>query len=338
VNRFGVVAIAPKFEFARDFTGPLALVRQDAMLGFIDETGDLKFMLPSNTQDATELSEGRVWFCDSSRHWGLCDDRGAILVDPKYDNVMKVFSGGLAAVNLGAQWRSGASFPTGGEWGYVDRQGALRIPVQYKFANAFSEGLASVSNPHGTSFIDETGALVIDVGAFTAGDFREGVAPVYIPQGDYWLTRFIDRDGNTEFTVDGYAGEFHEGLSVLIVRGGKAESINNKSYGFIDRTGKLAISARYAEAFPFSEGLAAVRTVKTTVYRMGDTWGDTWGYIDGTGKYQIEPVFNEARPFRGGVARVHLGGRLEIDHDAPPEWGGGEWWLIDKNGRRLRRL
>jgi WG containing repeat len=96
----------------------------------------------------------------------------------------------------------------------------------------------------------------------------------------------------------------------------------------------MMIHPRFGEADDFSEGLAAVRTKKTTVYGRGDTWG----YIDKTGNYQIEAVYNEARSFRGGVARVHFGGTLQVATDAPPFWERGEWWLIDTRGKKLIRF
>ncbi len=133
--------------------------------------------------------------------------------------------------------------------------------------------------------------------------------------------------------MDGWAEQFHQGLAVVIVRGGEAQSDENSSYGYIDHEGKVVISPRFGEAHDFSEGLAAVRIKKTTVYGRGDAWG----YIDKTGKYQIEPVFNEAHSFQGGIARVHMGGTLRVFYDAPPFWEGGEWWLIDACGKRVTR-
>ncbi len=133
--------------------------------------------------------------------------------------------------------------------------------------------------------------------------------------------------------MDGWAERFHEGLAVVIVRGGEAQSNENKSYGYIDGEGKMAIHPQFGEACEFSEGLAAVRTKKTTVYGRGDTWG----YIDTTGKYQIEPVYNEAHSFKDGVASVHLGGTLQVVSHASPFWEGGEWLQIDTCGKRVRR-
>src|SRR5262249_43249885 len=254
---------------------------------------------------------------------------------PTYDQVWS-FSEGLAAVNVGAKWQfPGIQF--GGKWGYVDKKGEVVVPIQFNSAHSFSDGLAYVSDSAGMRFLDKSGKAVIDLGnSYSVGDFHEGLASAHIDRslaGKDGLTHLIDRQGRTALVVDGWVDEFHEGMAAVVVRGGEAQSNGNLSYGYIDHEGNVVIRPRFGEAKDFSEGLAAVRTKKTTVYGRGDTWG----YIDKTGKYQIEAVYNEAHGFRGGVARVHLGGTLHVVHDARPFWEGGEWWLIDTHGKKLMR-
>src|SRR5262249_12279151 len=55
--------------------------------------------------------------------------------------------------------------------------------------------------------------------------------------------------------------------------------------GFVDRTGRWAISAEYAQARPFAEGLARVAV------------GDRWGFIDEQGKTVVPPSFVDADDF-----------------------------------------
>ncbi len=339
INRWGIVILKPQYDYAADFADGLACVRSDGKLGFIDPTGKLKFTLPEGTQASHDASEGMIWFLsETEKRWGLCDDQGHVVLAPKYDKV-RPFSDGLAAVNVGARFEfPGGMF--GGKWGYINKEGEVVVPIQFESAGSVSEGLARVLDSAGIKFLNKSGKAVIDIDVedlHSTGDFREGLAPVHIDRGRAgkdWVTRFIDRQGKTALSVDGSAAEFHEGLAVLSVRGGEAQSNQNRSYGYIDHTGKVVIRPRFGEADDFSEGLAAVRTKKTTVYGKGDTWG----YIDKTGKYQIEAVYNEAHSFRGGVARVHLGGTLHVVDDAPAFWEGGESWLIDTRGKKLMRM
>ncbi|HEX4606788.1 MAG TPA: WG repeat-containing protein, partial [Urbifossiella sp.] len=75
----------------------------------------------------------------------------------------------------------------------------------------------------------------------------------------------------------------------------------NSKWGFIDRTGKVVVQARYSRVDEFSDGLAPVK--------VGGTYaaGGKWGYIDRTGKEVISPRFDGVWPFREGFAAVEIG-------------------------------
>lgn len=63
-------------------------------------------------------------------------------------------------------------------------------------------------------------------------------------------------------------------------------------WGYLDRTGRVAIPAAFDAAAPFSEGRAAIRA------------GGLTGYIDPTGRVVVTPAFVSADPFAGGRGRV----------------------------------
>lgn len=104
--------------------------------------------------------------------------------------------------------------------------------------------------------------------------------------------------------------------------------VNGKK-GFIDANGKIVIEPTFEEAYPFTEGLAAVQ--KQGAWGFIDTYGrvviepqfvsvgffsdglatfsdkqhpNKEGYIDKTGKVVVKPQFDVAEGFRNGVARV----------------------------------
>ncbi len=67
----------------------------------------------------------------------------------------------------------------------------------------------------------------------------------------------------------------------------------NGRYGYIDHSGKLAITPQFDAAGEFAEGLAPVQT------------NGKWGYIDRSGKLAITPRFDLADPFSSdGLALV----------------------------------
>lgn len=112
--------------------------------------------------------------------------------------------------------------------------------------------------------------------------------------------------------------------------------------GYIDETGKMAISPQYLEAGDFSEGLASVVCPDGTsgyIDRSGSIvlqipdgylgtfhdglaaiqWGEMWGYVDKSGKVVIEPRFLGAGGFHEGLAAASL--------------DGDQWGFIDKTGQ-----
>ena len=79
--------------------------------------------------------------------------------------------------------------------------------------------------------------------------------------------------------------------------------------GYIDKTGKTAVSPKYAYAGNFTaDGLAVVGA------------DGKYGYIDITGKEIAAPAYEKARDFSGGVAAVCQ---------------DGKWGFIDKTGKAL---
>jgi len=129
--------------------------------------------------------------------------------------------------------------------------------------------------------------------------------------------------------------DFFHGLAAVLLPQGK--------WGFIDETGKLAITALFDEVGDFIGDLAPVRIERK------------WGYVDTSGRMAIEPRFQSAGEFHGGLARVHLWNRvvctrgeftsddaplyafhlLEDDKSDLPECfpEGGKFGYIDRTGK-----
>ena len=84
-------------------------------------------------------------------------------------------------------------------------------------------------------------------------------------------------------------GNFHDGLCP--VRAYDIYTAETKC-GYIDKTGRLAVPARYQEVQEFSDGYAAVK----------DESG--WGYIDAAGTQAIPCQYQQAYPFQNGEAAV----------------------------------
>jgi hypothetical protein len=79
-------------------------------------------------------------------------------------------------------------------------------------------------------------------------------------------------------------------------------------WGFIDKTGQVAMQPLYDVADEFAEGLAAVAT------------GGKVGFIDKNGRIVIPQRYDSALRFSQGLAAVQI---------------GGKWGFIDKTGKMV---
>jgi hypothetical protein len=116
---------------------------------------------------------------------------------------------------------------------------------------------------------------------------RYGLSTILI--GRWYVTR---RDGQLApvMMMDNWAEDFSSGLARSPV-GGKI--------GFIDRSLKLAIPARYDGAYPFDHGVATVCTGCTskTVGEHSSYVGGSWGCIDRSGR--LRQVMRPLKPGEG---------------------------------------
>lgn len=75
---------------------------------------------------------------------------------------------------------------------------------------------------------------------------------------------------------------------------------SNNKVGFIDTSGKVVIPAKFANAYEFSEGLAAARV------------NGTFGFINTKGNFVIKPKYDFVQGFRNGAAIVYLNGKTGL--------------------------
>ena len=249
-----------------------------------------------------------------------------------------------------------------GREGFIDRTGSVVIPLCFEAAGDFSEGLASFERDGRWGYIDSSGTVVIQPVFPWAEEFHEGLAHVQVTGstlGIDGMWGYIDTGGRVVIAPafpkqigdsEGAESAFHEGLAIVEVRDDRIPPRK----GFIDRTGKLVIPARFTYAYPFSDGLAAV-----TEAQDGESG---WGFIDKDGNWAIQPRFKWASSFQFGLASVKgktdcgyvdKSGAQVITRDAPrpPEdcasaWGdftdglsrwrfGSRYGFIDRSGKTV---
>jgi len=150
------------------------------------------------------------------------------------------FSEGLACVDVNERLRNPDQKAA---YGFVDREGNIKIPAIYDAAYAFHEGFAAVKLNNKWGFIDTKGNTAISFTYDSADSFTRGLALVQL-NGKYGS---IDMEGNTIIAVIYDLPYFFAYGRALVHLDGK--------YGYIDTKGnKAAMSASEAERY-FREGM-----------------------------------------------------------------------------------
>ena len=95
--------------------------------------------------------------------------------------------------------------------------------------------------------------------------------------------------------------------------------MEDKKWGFVDKTGKVVVPLIYDEVGHFREGLCWVRKDKK------------WGFVDKTGKVVVPLVYDYVRSFSEGLCGVNIGGQIG-SYDVVE---GGKWGFVNKKGVSL---
>lgn len=234
---------------------------------------------------------------DENGKWGFIDEETKEwVIQPQYYDARN-FSEGFALVS---RERSGNSAIWGGDttylcinYGFIDRYNNVITPFKYDklLTGNFHEGMAVVGiedenhYPY-CGYVDKTGKEVIPLIYAEAFNFSEGLACV---AKDVVGIVDLDHNNKTYFETDYQYG-----------------GINKAKFGFIDKTGQVAIPFKFGYAFSFNEGLAAVAANEDVFYGFISrvALNGRWGFINKQGEFVIEPQYNEARGFYENLAPV----------------------------------
>lgn len=229
-------------------------------------------------------------------HLGLITVDGEVLIPDAEGRVKTKLSEGLVAVQDSST----------GKIGYMNEWGELVIPYQFKEGHEFSEGLACVkwTNPKDElqvemGYINKQGKVILNVTSLlqfnpdyaACSPFQESLALLDGVQGSTFKTGYIDTQGHWAISPQFDSAFLFSYDRAAVVNRSQGDEL----YGFVDRSGKIAISYQYQHANDFYEGLAAVR------------YGDYYGFIDPFGKVVI-PFTLEGVPtgrFSEGLAAVN---------------------------------
>jgi hypothetical protein len=254
VDVHGKVVIPLTLEGAERFSEGLASVRVKGKWGYIDHEG--KLVIAPRFGDAGFFHSGRAVVrmgeADSN---GVIDTAGTFVIPPRFGSISK-----MADAELWVTHRLGPAWPGYGEppelLQVFDRAGHLVTPQSYNSIDPPTEGVMAVCRHDKCGFIDVHGKVVVPLRFKGAEYFQEGLAAVSLDGSHYG---FIDHTG--KFVLDAKydsVGLRNEQSPVGPFVNGLAPAGCSGHWGFIDKHGTWAIPPVYRLTEAFENGLANV--------------------------------------------------------------------------------
>jgi len=280
IREDGSIAISPQFESAMTFTEGLAGIRRDGKWGFINESGDV--VIAPRFDQCRAFAHGLA-LVESGKSKQYIDTSGRVVISTEFHRCQS-FEGDIALVIPDIHSRGD----------FIDRSGEIVLSGRNFLISHYSHGLINCPEGGKWGYIDRSGDFQIAPQFAFAYPFADGLAAV-APRHEKAFC-FIDTQG--QVAID---GEF-QGAAIKFANGYCA--VWDEHYGYIDRTGRLAIPYRFYYAGHFSNGLAVIKEPDS----------DFYGYVDESGTIAIKPSFTCADAFEGKLASVIVGEKFDSYH------------------------
>jgi len=220
---------------------------------------------------------------------------GTEIIAPQFAKA-EDFSEGLAQIATGDSY-------TGYRYGFINKKGVVQIPLMYKYAKSFSQGLVPVATEDKKwQFIDKNGAVKI-AGPFLDADvFSEGLAGVSVPHdlGSGVMSfrkGYIDLNGKMVIQpAYNYVMPFKNGVAVVAISESSPSGYKNYQ-ALIDKTGKRLTRQEFVTIYhiPFEGFYAAKISGSSGLNNENDIWGviDSKGVLQGARFKGTQPYFTE---------------------------------------------
>ena len=243
----------------------------------------------------TNMSDPRGVFLDLKGQDVLLTDDNFYAVDS--------FSDGVAAVCEVKETGKGTT-PEGGKWGYIDRTGAVKIPLQFGWATRFCRGRAWIAQQSDYSESGDKYALIDESGKVLT-DYR-----FYPPERSHSAGEYLSTAKLPDVRWRG---------SLVVLDSGWRIGL-----GLASADGRILIAPKFNALNPLSDGMIGTITLKGE-----DRWT---GYVNDKGEEVIAAIYTGGTDFEKGSAWVT---KQPNDHKVIEENQG--WVLIDHQGQVLTK-
>lgn len=227
-------------------------------------------------------------------------------------------------------------------WGYINDKSDFKVEPKYDQTFDFSiEGLAKVKSANYFGVINAEGKEILEPNYQLVSDFENGY--FYAFDGKY--SHVFNFKGEEQFFTDEfiYIGPYSDGLFTVAKVGDDGRPV----FGYLNKTGKTIIEAKFNEAWDFVNGKALVK--ENDNYKFIDKDGknlkelpyelmakiknmdlyffkqdEKIGVIDSNGVIKVQPEFTNMNP--------------EVDNEIIIVINDDVFGLIDINGNKILEM
>ncbi|MEY8338322.1 WG repeat-containing protein [Lachnospiraceae bacterium 62-35] len=266
-----------RYEDILDFRNDSAVVMTEERYGVIDTKGNVRVRANYNWAGALSSDRTLIPVLENGEYFYV-NERGYRILVPETDQKVEA---------LGVFCSDVAPAKINGKYGYIDNKFHQVSPFEWDGATVIQNKLGAVKQGDKWAVINSKYDTITDF------IYEE------IKTDDYGYCSISGRIFAK--TAGGYVmlndkGEqvtetLFEDAKPFLTEQPTAVKVNGK-WGFVDLDGNMVIEPQYADARPFSNGLAPVMP------------GSSWGYITQENQLVIEDKFLDAKSFYKGVAPV----------------------------------
>jgi|GEM_PF-685791 len=233
--------------------------------------------VPVNTEakEIKRFKEGLAPFVTPKGLCGFVNEKGEVVVEPKYLNV-GYFSLGLAWVRLENK-----------KIGFIDKTGKMIIEPKYDVVKEFDEVGKCAMAKIGSQFyiLKSDGSEISVEGVNALKDFNEGIAEA--KKGDKW--GYVD--GNGKWLVQPIYNKNNK------FEYGYGRIFSGVKWGAVNTKGDIVIQPKYHRLHVLENGL----------FSFKESEEGKFGIVNSKGEVVVNPSYDDIKDFKDGFARVKLG-------------------------------
>ena len=172
------------------------------------------------------LTEQRLAVCRLNGKYGIVNSEGKQIQPMGFDELHKDVSDPSSKELPDMGLARDLHVRIGDKWGILTADGEQLAEVKFDSVGVFHDGLAVVKAAERYGYIDRSGAIVIPIQWMTAYDFSEGLAALRVDKKHF---QFINTAGTVVIKSKKYdsVGRFRNGIC-RVVKGGKVKWIDTK--------------------------------------------------------------------------------------------------------------